>query len=624
MPSRLHPFVVALAAVLLVSGIAEAAKPKSKPKEVKFTSRDDAEANLEKSTKSSDFSARAMAYEGLAFVRDRAKAMQILKDGAKDPQWIVRRGVATAYIQMRAIEYKALLQTGLADPGIPTKEVLVVFDLLKEADAQAIFFAVIGDKDVMHRDRIMEALVQRGGPTLGHLLKAGIAHKTPQAAESTRKALERLRADLHAAAAIEVAKVAKDDATMTALVAIAEAAAPEVKTPFLRSLKTSNGALALRILAERARHGDRDAAAGLIEVARTKGAEDQIRALTALKSVATKKDAPAVKALLPRKPSAAHLFAIAEILAQVGDSSLEPRFKEWAHGTEPELRPPAVYFLGRLGGVGALPALHGYLKDGIPGVRREAARALGFIGQGVSVGPLKEAAEEERDADVRFEVVNAMSQIRTKESIEALLFFARERDVRVRRAVTKALAESREPIAGQGLASALNDQDPEVRAMAVRGYILSDPARSVDVWRRALAWLPAGTILAFTREIGQPMLGYIELALLCEREEAREEAIEALRLLPKDEPEMLKKIIATAQDETLKVRLLERLVVLAGDKAAEEVKTLALAGQPRVRVAAIRLLRKLKDKQAAELLEQRLLDPDERVRVAASLTYLSK
>jgi ABC-type hemin transport system ATPase subunit len=97
----------------------------------------------------------------------------------------------------------------------------------------------------------------------------------------------------------------------------------------------------------------------------------------------------------------------------------------------------------------------------------------------------------------------------------------------------------------------------------------------------------------------------------------------ALELLPEAQLRVLNKLIATSEDEDLRVRVLRKLVQLEKAKAALQVKAIAMSAGPRARVAAIRLLGQFKaDKEAQKMLVDLLNEPDERLRVAAALTLV--
>jgi HEAT repeat protein len=287
-----------------------------------------------------------------------------------------------------------------------------------------------------------------------------------------------------------------------------------------------------------------------------------------------------------------------------------------------------VFYLGWVGGAGRLGEMHDYLRDGIPSVRIAAARVVGYIASPVSVVPLRDRLDKERDDGVRIELIKALASIKHRDAYEGLMFYTREKNTELRQIVVRALAESGESLARPGLQNALNDSDVHIRTEAVRGFLLSDIAEAVKVWRRSLQWLPRGALLDLTRELGKTMEGFIEIGLFETRNDEagvalREEAFIALQLLPQAQGPMLRKVEQITEDDDLRIRVLTRLFELEGSKVAVEIKTLAMSQSPRARIAGLRLLGKLKgDKEARDILEKALDEPDERIRIAAALTYL--
>jgi HEAT repeat protein len=162
-----------------------------------------------------------------------------------------------------------------------------------------------------------------------------------------------------------------------------------------------------------------------------------------------------------------------------------------------------------------------------------------------------------------------------------------------------------------------------VRYEAVRGFLMSDPAHAPRHFKRALGWLQPGAILRMTREFGASFESYLQFALFSQRMVIREEAMDAIDLLPEQRTPLLKRVLARTDDDGLRVRLLHRLFELEGKAMADDIKRYAAAGSLTTRIAAIRMLGKLKkDKGARELLIGNLSEPNPNIRIAAALTLV--
>ncbi|GEM_PF-2941864 len=609
--------VATLVAAMLLAPPAEAKKSKVKP-------RDDANHILMAGVKSADFTARAMAYEGIAFNKRNKALKQTLKDGTDDPQWTVRAGIVRAYVRLRDKSWKKLVHDALIRPTLRTHEVLPVLEVVKPKQAIAAILSVLVDKEHERQNAIADGLLRANPKYLATLVNAAVGNKDPLAREAGMRVIKQLDIDRHAAHLVPIAKKSgKKPEVIKAMVALAARARPGDDTTFLKYLKTKDPALRNLVTLARARQGDKSVGKDVLKIAAAAQGKARVKALKTYRAIASSAHSKTVRGLLGPNPDGALALSVYEILALQGDRSMAKDASALASGTNVQLRPAGVYYLGRVGGAGRLREMHQYLSDGISDVRIAAARVLGFIASPISVGPLREGLDHEKDPQVRMELLRALTSIRHKKAVETLMFYTRERDNEIRRLVVRALADSGERAARSGLQAALRDRSPAVRVEAVRGFILSDPANSVKVFKRALSWLPQGALLKLTREFGEAMESYVELALFNRRYEMREEAIAALALIPKKQAALLKKVLSATDDADLRIRVLTRLFDIEGKKVATEVKSLALSSNIRVRLVAIRMLGKLKrDKEAKQLLVKFMAEANQRVRIAAALTYL--
>ncbi|MCB9740531.1 MAG: HEAT repeat domain-containing protein [Deltaproteobacteria bacterium] len=616
--------VLALAVPMLLAPPLVSTAEAGKAAELK--PKDDALHILREGMKSPDFHARGMAYEGIAFDKKNKELKTILKDGEEDPQWVVRAGVARAYMRLRDNSWKRVVAEALGRATLDPREVLPALDTLKDKEAVAFLVDTLADKEFERQDAVADAMVIRGHARLGDFIVAALGSKSPLVKSAGLRALKQLSSILHGRHVTTVANKLGKNAEVIAIVCeIAEGAPKGADVSFLAKLKPGKGdqALADRVVLARAQHGDRAVGKDVLAIAARREGDERIAAVEIYKSILSKDHAGAVKALLEGEPSPRLKLAVYEVLANMGDRSMVKQAEEMASGTDVELRPVGVYYLGRIGGAGRISEMHRYLKDGIPEVRIAAARVIAWIASPISVSPLRNALDDERRPEIRVEFLRALTSIKDKAAYEALVFYSREKDDEIRRRVVRALGESGDKSARTGLQNALRDRSKEVRVEAVRGFILSDPANAVSVFERSLGWLPRGTLIAMTREFGDAFDSYLELALFSKRIEMREEALEALSLLPKKQAALLRKVLASTDEDDLRVRVMKRLFDLEGKGVATDVKALALSSSTRVRIEAIRLLGSLKgDKEATQMLERFLSEADQRVRIAAALTYL--
>ena len=625
--SRFLPCAVATLVALAVP--AAVVTPGLAAPAVTVKPRDQALYIAHKGIKSADFHSRGMAYRALAADKGNKDLKQILHDGMLDPQWVVRRGVAEALYAIGDPMWKRVVHDALVMPVLSAHEVLPILDDLPDAAAFAVLIDTLADKEHDQQARIVATVVARNRPNLANFLKTALSSKDPLVGAAALVGVGKLDPALQAATLDVVAKAhPANEALAKVLVEVASNDDERRPAAYLAPLKVKDPALAARLVQVRARHGDRTVGKALIAIVKATTGAEQLNALAAYRMIADKADAEALKPLLNGAGSEL-VFAVYELLARMGDRSMASEAQKLADSTDVDVRATGVFYLGWVGGAGRLGEMHQYLRDAIPSVRVAAVRVIGYIASPISVGPIRDALDYEKEERVRIELIKALAAIKHKDGYQALMFYTREKDTDIRRLVVRALADSGESLARPGLQNALNDNDARIRAEAVRGFILSDRAEAVKVWRRSIKKLPRGLMLELTRELDKTMEGFLEIALFEASADdngtaLREEALLALHLLPAAENLMLHKILDTTEDEDLRVRVLRQLVEIEGKKMAVAIKSLALSSGIRTRLAAIRLLGKLKgDKEATELMVRFLDEPDERVRIAASLTVLA-
>ena len=98
-------------------------------------------------------------------------------------------------------------------------------------------------------------------------------------------------------------------------------------------------------------------------------------------------------------------------------------------------------------------------------VRRDAAVALGQIGDASAVAPLMSALKSPA-VDVRKSAAEALGQIGDRGAAEPLIAALKDASWSVRRAAADALGQIRDPSAIEGLRAALEDHDSNVRRAA--------------------------------------------------------------------------------------------------------------------------------------------------------------
>jgi len=231
----------------------------------------------------------------------------------------------------------------------------------------------------------------------------------------------------------------------------------------------------------------------------------------------------------------------AGLAVDAGEAAIEPLARLRESHSSPEVRAAAVFALGRIGTAKAGEAVRralsdsdfvvrvaaarmtGLARDGqaverlmqmvrkdAPAARRQAATALGQIGDARAVPALLDAAADPDDRFVEHAIIYSLITLRAPgPTAEAM----RSRSPRVRQAALIALDQmDGKPLGREQLASALNDSDPALRRAAI--WVASHhPDWSAEVLRLLRARL-RGPALPPEEEtaVRETLLSYCEIA----------------------------------------------------------------------------------------------------------------
>ncbi|MCL6540977.1 MAG: HEAT repeat domain-containing protein [Roseiflexus sp.] len=158
---------------------------------------------------------------------------------------------------------------------------------------------------------------------------------------------------------------------------------------------------------------------------------------------------------------------------------------------EYSVRREAARALGEIGDAAAVPGLLAAPRDAKWDVREAAAKALGQIGAPAVPGLL--AALGDADWRVRSAAAAALGEIGDAAAVPGLLAALGDADADVRRAAAEALGEIGDAAAVPGLLAALGDTEASVRlaaAAALRNLLPASPPRDREerrTWQKAMA-----------------------------------------------------------------------------------------------------------------------------------------
>ena len=267
------------------------------------------------------------------------------------------------------------------------------------------------------------------------------------------------------------------------------------------------------------------------------------------------------------------------------------------------IRKTAADKLGRIKDPRAVEPLIVALKDDRdPTVRTSAAEALGTIGT-PAVEPLI-AALKNKDAEVRWRVVESLGKIKDPNAVEPLIAALRgDRDERVRREAAEALADIRDPRAVEPLIAALKDREWDVRANSARGLGWGDDPRAFEA-----------LLVALTAD-KDPGVRISAAEALGETRDPR--AIEPLIGAMKNDFEL-----PLSLNDLMGSSVAESLSEIGAPAVEPLIATLQSAG-PNSRLYAALALCKIRDPRAIEPMIVALKDSDTKIQMQAALALAS-
>jgi HEAT repeat protein len=612
---------IALAATLTFTLVAEPVAAK-----VDKAMIERAVATLEFGAKSGDFTTRAMAVAGLGKA-PKKRALPVVKDSIEDPQWRVRRAAIDALLTLKDKAWKqALIGAMQAENLDAREEVLPLMEPLGVKTAVTLMRTALNDKKFPKPDRYADALKARGGAMMVEAYKMGLKLKNKDAQASFAANLSSL--PLPDAVPLYKDVIKKQVASVQTKILDHILAAESVENiDFLaKLLKSKDEAVTFRVAAALGLRGNSAGKKLLIDAITGADRDKKLLALRAIRTIATKDVFDHLKAIVKDASSDTELLtaAYAVYAEQRYDKLAKHLDKRIATSTELEQRAAAVRVIGRVKGRAALDTLHKLLGDGAAIVRREAAKAIGDIGQRMSLDAVAGALDKETDPASKVALIETLGAIRAPEAAPRLQMYVFDSEITVRRAVVDALVAMRHTDATPFLEQFLDgERDASIRRTALYGLLELGPKRNFEAFKRAIGWIGAKEVEDLVKTHKAAMLGHLALALVSDRDDLRRVAFEALQHLTKTQRIKLYAELALKSPRSgLRVAAIGALVELQGSKARDVLSGLISDRDMPVRVAAVEQLGLLRDKQATPQLVQLMNSSDERVRVAAAAAIL--
>lgn len=155
-----------------------------------------------------------------------------------------------------------------------------------------------------------------------------------------------------------------------------------------------------------------------------------------------------------------------ELAAASRDEAFIKTLITMEQSTEFEPRMLALRALGRSGSPEASAIYSRTLFEALPEVRTVSAAGLAKLGREDSLGALERALKNEKDAQIRLDVIRAIGSIKSAKSVQVLRFQVTNNDARVKQATLQALRTIGLPEGATALDVLLRDRNSEIQWLA--------------------------------------------------------------------------------------------------------------------------------------------------------------
>lgn len=243
----------------------------------------------------------------------------------------------------------------------------------------------------------------------------------------------------------------------------------------------------------------------LIELGNNKAAAKLATSIPEKEDVAEKKDiarfllehdveipTDAVKPQLESAEDAEYKALLWELVAASGDESAFDTLMKKFNSTEFSDRIVAVRAFGHTGNSKAVQPLSKAMFEGNPDIRQAAAKSLGQLGLPAGLDALKRALNRERVKKVKLEVIDAVAQIDSADSVKMLRFQTTDRDPEIKKRVISALRTLGRSEGARALGVLLRDRDMNIQWAAFIAALELDPDEGFARMSSALRNPPSG------------------------------------------------------------------------------------------------------------------------------------
>ena len=361
----------------------------------------------------------------------------------------------------------------------------------------------------------------------------------------------------------------------------------------------------------------------LVSLKSAKENAEQVELLMAMASIANSSvHKPVMKYTNKNKYPPEVRVAAWAILMRAGHPRGLKRVDRWLRSDKPIKRTMAAAALGRSKKDAAIPELSGLLNDGVPGVRKWSAQALGELGKVDAMEPLLQALNTQSDQSERQVIADALFRVVPTNRLEEVSFVLMDTNPDVRATALASFSVQRDAALVPFLQSLLGNTDANVRSLALKAIMLTDPKEGMLAFNQAMYSMDGSVLPTWVAEHGESIAPYVRQGLTSTRPAFLGYAIDALAALPASARlEIIKERLDKMRSHEARVRLMELLTESSRTQAIPFLEKYVTHADPTTRATAARLL--ATTGRGIDLVITALNDKDILVQMTAAAALLS-
>ncbi len=574
---------------------------------------------LIKGEQSGDPVVRAIAVSALwRFKKDGYK---YIHDALFDPQWIVKREAIKALFRMKKYDeaFKAL-NKALEDPTLPWgTDFAIIMAALPKTKALKFIKKTLNNPKFTAKDEVMKSLLMYGGDFARFVAKLAIKGN-----KSAIKAIEEAPRDVVLPILSMLYRTTNPD-TIRLVLDMADRFGIKLPIKALRTFaRTKDLKLKGRIALMLAKAKDRTALRFVRGFINKKGDELKVF-LKVFALVPDKRLAKKIKQLYLKDTTPEDILELTlRALAAVDDADAAKFASKGVNSTDENVRVASVATIHLFQKGAALPLLHKLVFDGNPKVRIAAVNALGDLGRKESIVILQRVLNQAFDPNYKLHVINALSKFKDDSVIDVLRFYIYDNNIKIKRAAIRVIAGFHSPKAAQTLRPFLDNPDREIRSLALKNIIQTDPQIALSRIDSTASGLSEDEIIALALQFKAKFKPFLEKILKSTIPFVRLSGLKCLFAIDKkDRIDIIKELVTNSKYPDMRLGALKEAALESCKLACPLSQKLVNDKDINCQLAAVRVMGSCCAKGVKEELITLMSKEVGPVSVQAAATYLT-